>query len=321
MADKETLNENDEKDDIVPVEVDTLDEAKQAEAAAATQQADDDDDDEDERMAESDDDKDDDAVNPNRLKRAKRRESRRAARERAERELAFLREQNEMLMRRVSAVEGNAISHNKMVIDQRLADAQREAQQAEAIIAKAVEAGNGEDVTVAMRLRDQAKAKVAQLQGIKSRVAETTAAQKAAPDPRVATYAKEWLAANPWYDPKGSDEDSAITNAIDNRLTAEGYNPSTIEYWEELTKRVAARINVSGGDEEPSQPSIKAAPSGRRGPPVGNSREYAPASTRKEVYVTPERKQAMIDAGVWEDPTLRNKYLKAYREYDKNSAR
>ena len=43
-----------------------------------------------------------------------------------------------------------------------------------------------------------------------------------------------------------------------------------------------------------------------------------PASTRKGVYVTPERRQAMEDAGVWDDPVARNKYLKAYAEYDRN---
>ena len=54
---------------------------------------------------------------------------------------------------------------------------------------------------------------------------------------------------------------------------------------------------------------------------MGGSRENVPASTRKEVYVTPERKQAMIDAGAWEDPVKRARMLKAYQAYDRNSAR
>jgi hypothetical protein len=41
-----------------------------------------------------------------------------------------------------------------------------------------------------------------------------------------------------------------------------------------------------------------------------------PPSTRKEVYVSPERVQAMKDAGVWDDSALRNRYLKAYQDYD-----
>ena len=56
-------------------------------------------------------------------------------------------------------------------------------------------------------------------------------------------------------------------------------------------------------------------------PPTGGTREHAPASTKKEIYVTPERKQAMIDAGVWDDPIARQRYLKAYRDYDTGSAR
>jgi hypothetical protein len=54
---------------------------------------------------------------------------------------------------------------------------------------------------------------------------------------------------------------------------------------------------------------------------MGNTREHAPVSTKKEVYVTPARKQAMMDAGVWDDPVKRTQMLKAYQAYDKNSAR
>jgi hypothetical protein len=51
---------------------------------------------------------------------------------------------------------------------------------------------------------------------------------------------------------------------------------------------------------------------------VGSGREHAPSSTRKtEVYVSPDRKQALIDAGVWDDPVLRTKYVKRYQEYDR----
>jgi hypothetical protein len=130
----------------------------------------------------------------------------------------------------------------------------------------------------------------------------------------VTSYAKQWLDANPWYNPQGRDEDSAITKAIDNALAAEGWNPASEEYWHELTSRVAARI---GGDEGPSR--REAAPR-RRAPPTGNTREHAPPSTRKEVYVTPDRKAAMIEAGIWDDPARRERQLKAYREYDRNNA-
>jgi len=128
-------------------------------------------------------------------------------------------------------------------------------------------------------------------------------------DPRVVSYADQWIKANPWYDVNGRDEDSRITKAIDDGLVREGYNPADQDYWLELTKRVAARI----GDDTDDPPR-------RTQQPTGNSREHVPSSTRKQVYVTAERKAAMIEAGVWDDPSKRAKFLKAYQDYDRNSA-
>jgi len=316
MADNQ-LNEKDE-DELIPVETPPETEAEQAE----DHDDDDDSDDEDTRLADDDDDGDDeDDGRPsktlkNRERRSKRRDIRRVAKERADAELRLLREQNDQLMRRMQALEGNSIAQNENAIEQRLHEAVQEAYTAEQIIAKAVEAGNGDDVATAMRLRDEAKQRAAQLQGVKHQLqyAKQQAAQPQV-DQRVTNYAQEWLQANPWYDPSGRDEDSAITKAIDNSLAAEGWDPRSEVYWHELTRRVAARVS---DDDAPSRRD--AAPK-RKAPPIGGGREHAPASTRKEVYVTPERKQAMIDAGVWDDPVARNRYLKAYQDYDKQSAR
>jgi hypothetical protein len=141
-------------------------------------------------------------------------------------------------------------------------------------------------------------------------------------DPLVVNYAKEWMEANPWYDPSGRDRDSATTKAIDAALASEGYDPKSRIYWEELTERVAAAI---GDDAPPARRETverETAQSPRRkAPPTGNTREHAPVSTRREIYVTPERKQAMIEAGVWDDPSMRQRYLKAYQAYDTGSAR
>jgi hypothetical protein len=131
------------------------------------------------------------------------------------------------------------------------------------------------------------------------------------------SHAQEWLQSNNWYDPNGGDEDSAITRAIDIAMTREGHDPSRREYWEELTRRVSARIGGSGAaDPAPAARSNRAKP-----PPQGTSRgENVPSSTRQEIYVTPERKQAMIDAGYWDDPVKRNQMLKEYQRFDKSAS-
>jgi hypothetical protein len=311
MADNQ-ITEDDGEDDIVIIE------GEEPVQEPVQEDADDDsdDDDGDERLGDSEDDSDEEiSKSRSRVKRTKQRERQRRAKEHADRELAELRAQNDTLLRRVSAIEGNTLASNVNAIDQRIAQAQADVKQAEAIIARAVEAGNGDDVATAMRLRDEAQYEAQQLWQQKQHVEQ--ARQKHAnpgPDPRVVNYAKEWMNANPWYDPKGRDEDSAITKAIDNQLASEGYNPKDADYWHELTRRVASRI----GDDEAE---TRSSPSKRRAPPTGTTREHAPVSTKKEIYVTPERKQAMIDAGIWDDVPRRNQMLKAYQAYDKSSAR
>ena len=315
MADNQ-LTENDGEDEFEIIE------GEEPVEEAATEEADDseyeDDADEgDERLGDSEDDSDEEITSRSRsnVKRQKQRERQKRAKEHADRELALLREQNDALLRRVSVIEGNTLASNVNAIDQRIAQAQADVKQAEAIIARAVEAGNGDDVATAMRLRDEAQYEAQQLWQQKQQV-EQARQQHAnpGPDPRVVSYAKEWMDANPWYDPSGRDEDSAITKVIDNQLAAEGYNPKDADYWHELTRRVAARI----GDDEVG---TRQSPSKRRAPPTGTTREHAPVSTKKEIYVTPERKQAMIDAGIWDDVPRRNQMLKAYQAYDKSSAR
>ena len=315
MAD-DVFNEDDEE--LVIVEPEEQSDEQPSEPDDSDDQ-DDDDDGEDERTGVSEDDSEDEIVDKNkkiREQRTKRRQLQKQAKERSQRELALLREQNAELMRRMQAIEGNTLTQQAQSIEQQYNAALYEAQQAETIIARAVEAGNGEDVAVAMRLRDEAKERAQQLAYAKQQ-AEQYAQQAVQPqaDPRVVDYAKQWLDANPWYNPQGRDEESSITKAIDNSLAAEGWNPASEEYWHELTRRVAARI----GGSDNATTRREAAPR-RKAPPTGNTREHAPASTKNEVVVTPERKQAMIEAGVWDDPVARNRYLKAYQAYDRENA-
>lgn len=309
MADS-TITEKDD-DELIPVETQQDEDVEQK-----VDHADDDDDDDDERLAQSEDDSDEEiSKQSTHERRAKRRERQKRARDAAQRELQMLRETVAVLSQRVAATENHAVSTNVQSLEQRLAKAVNDVRQAEAIIAKATEAGNGEDVVAAMRIRDQAIAEAQQLD-VAKRQFEQARQQASAPpaaNPAVVNYAREWMQANPWYDPQGRDRDSALTKAIDNELAAEGYNPSSREYWEELTARVADAL---GEDEAPAQTKPR-----RKGPPTGNTREHAPVSTKKEIYVTPERKQAMIEAGVWDDPVMRQRYLKAYQAYDNGSAR
>lgn len=300
--------------------------------------ADNDDNDGDERLGGRDDDRQDDGNDAEReairerrrLEKIERKKRRDEAIGRDKLELNFLRKRNDDLERRLGTVEQRTHQADLSQLDAQINAARNEAEMAERVIAKAVASGNGEDVTQAMRYRDQALQKAQQLAYAKQQAAQQRQAAKPADglDDMTMMYAKEFLDENKWYDPKGENEESAIVLAIDQAILREGFKPNTEEYWDELRERAARRLperfkqtqrRNDHGDERETRDAPRQQRQTRGGPSIGSGREHAPTSTRNEVYVSPERKQALIDAGVWDDPVLRQKYVKRYAEYDRNN--
>ena len=313
MAEKDVMVEIDEDDDDKTVSEEDL---VVVEEPPEVNSSDKDEDDEPVKAEEDQVDSERESIRERRRKEKQdRKERRETAIKRDKTELDFLRSRNDDLERRISVQEKRSQQVELSSIDQQIAAANKEAQMADRVIAKAVENNNGDDVTKAMKYRDQAIAKAQQLNAHKQQ------ANQAAPPPQVDErtmhYARQFMDDNPWYDSQGRDEDSAIVMAIDQALAKDGYNPQTEEYWNELRHRAARRIPERFDDDEaPAKPTRKA----RGGPAVGSGREHAPSSTRKEVYISPERKAALVDAGVWDDPVLRMKYVKRYAAYDKENS-
>lgn len=280
------------------------------------------DDDDDERVAaESDyDDSEREAIRERRRKEKVDRKGRReTAIKRDKTELDFLRGRNDDLEKRISNQEQRNRNQDIQGIDAAIAQANKEVNMAERVIAKAVENNNGNDVTKAMKYRDEAMNKAQQLNYNKHQAAQqvNTAPQV---DDRTMHLAKQFMEDNPWYDSHGRDEDSAIVMAIDQSLSRDGYNPQTEEYWDELTARSARRLPERFDDDGGSRRPEKSVRKARGGPAVGSGKEHAPSSTRREVYISPERKAALVEAGVWDDPVLRTRYVKRYAAYDKSNA-
>jgi hypothetical protein len=280
-------------------------------------EAGDDDEGGDDRVVATSDDGNDDEREAIRERRRQEKQERKERREgaikRDKLELDFLRKRNDDLERRISAQEQRTHQSDINGFDAQIQKAVSDAQLAERVIAKAVESGNGNDVTQAMRYRDQALAKVHQLNLAKQQ-AERRPVQQPKLDDMAMHHATEFLKENPWYDAQGRDEESAIVLAIDNALSKDGYNPQSEEYWDELRNRAARRLPERFG-----KAPTRSERTPRGGPAVGSGREHAPTSTRKEIHISPERKAALIEAGVWDDPVLRMKYAKRYAEYDRNN--
>ena len=301
-----------DKEELVIIEDDPA-AGDAADSDAAFRSADADADDDEALPADANEAERDSIRERRRLEKAERKQRRDEAIKRDKLELDFLRKRNEDLERRLTAQEHRAQQQDLHAVDAQMQQAARDAQAAEDVIAKAVAAGNGQDVAQAMRYRDQALARYSQLTAAKQQQ-QATAAAPPPVDPAVLEHAQRFIGENSWYDPQGRDEDSAVVLAIDAALVRDGYDPRAADYWDELRRRASRRLPErfkAGADRGAERRP-------RGGPAVGSGREHAPESTRREVYISPERKQALIEAGVWDDPLLRAKYVKRYAEYDRS---
>lgn len=252
---------------------------------------------------------------------AKRRQ--REARDRNRLELDFLRKRNEQLERQFSTLTARQDQSEVLAVDQRINQLKDNIRTAEQVMAEAVKKAAGEDLVEATRIRDRLQTDLAKLTNAKEQFEKQSEDRRTAPppvDPALLRLADEWRQENTWWDPNGKNEDSKIVTAIDNKLIKEDYDPTTQEYWDELTRRVKKRLphnfeakkEEDDGEEGDEKPERK----GGRGPRFSTGGRERPLR-KNEVYVSPERKAALIEAGAWEDPILRKRYLKQYQDYDR----
>lgn len=316
---------------------------------------DDEDDDEEERVGHEDTGETDEQRRERRREeRAERKRKQREIIERDRRERDFLLARNHELEQQIGGLGRRVAVTEIAAIQQRIAGIDQQLSLANDVMAKAIEAGDGKTHAEALTIRDQLVANRARLEAAAARHAEDQQRQQApdtrdapppqgAPkqDPEVLKRAQRFLSANPWYDPRGGDEDSAIAQVVDQRIRAEGLDPRTDEYWEELTRRLRTRLpnrfaqgKARGDagdddddlDDEPQSSSRAPSKKGgaeerRRDAPSFPSGRPSRALKPGEVYVTPERKAAMIEHGVWDDPVLRARMLRRYQEWDQQNSK
>lgn len=272
----------------------------------------------DQRIAQADDDE------PRARKRETAGERRQRAKEakiRDKRELDFQRREMQRLERTIHDLTQGQIVTRVTELDNRLASAQAEVVQWERVKAAAISKHEGADAVAADNYLNAAREKANQASWEKQQVvaAAQQPAQREAP---FEGFKREFMAANTWYDGNGSDEDSLIVKAIDTAV-AQQYKPTDPAYWKELQKRVDARFGSertqSRNDPDEDEVDEPVAPR-RRAPPVGGStRSNSGGGSATQIRLSPERVQAMKDAGLWEDPKVRARMAKTYSEYDRNN--
>ena len=235
------------------------------------------------------------------------------------------REENAHLLRelleakeRLAALETRNIQSDTQTAEQRYNYALAQITRAESALKEAFETGDGDKAVAAQKLREQSIYAAREAEDLRKRLSNPQLQQKSSVlDPRTETYAQQWMQKNSWFNPAGDDEDSAIARAIDEAWAREaqkqGISPSSEDYWDELDSRVKRRLGIANSDRERK----------RSAPPVTGRGEYTarPSTSDKEFYLTPERKKALQDVGAWDDKEKRKRYIKRFRDYDRQNPR
>lgn len=232
---------------------------------------------------------------------------------------------------RLTGVEKRVASGDVTAIDNRLDVLRRIHANAKVKRSEAMTAGNGTEFDQADQIIRDSEIEYSKLTDRRAaliaagptgeRKAETRQEEKQdRPDPKVARLANAFIASFPEYDPEGSDADSLIVQALDSAVLADGFDPRTQEYWDELADRVRDRIPE--WDEESKPNGTRRQANGRpraRATVQGSGRDGGGEGGGAKYVISAARVQAMKDAGKWDDLAKRDKQIKEYKKWDREN--
>lgn len=222
-------------------------------------------------------------------------------------------------------------------IDERINQGNANVSYLEQVIADGTAAQNGVAVAKATVQLQKTMLETEHLKRVREQLARSAEKPQAPQlDPRIVSNAVTWMKRNTWYNPAGADADSRIVLAIDNQLAQEGFDPQTPAYWQELDSRVKRAVPNPGRRAEPSGQNSDSrddnsgyngdANSGTQRKPSrsvvtgGSSSNASPNGAAKSSYrLSPERVQALKEAGAWDDPARRSDAIRRFREFDAKS--
>ena len=230
--------------------------------------------------------------------------------------IAALKKQNQQLAERVAIMEQKTSGAELARMDKAIEDAAVQVEYAKMKMRDSVNHQNGDELTKAQELWFDAKRKLETLQNVKDTATKNVSQPRNIDqgDPVVKRYAAEWMEDNPWYDPQGKDLDSEIASRIDRKLTEEGWDPKTEEYWEELDNRLARYLP----EKKKGVYNDTTVRNQRPRSMVASSGRESIASTRgTEFRLSPDRVAAMKEAGLWDNPELRRKATEKYAMWDR----
>lgn len=233
--------------------------------------------------------------------------------------IVALQKRNAEMAERLAIIEKKTSGAELARVDKAIEDAGVQVEYAKMQMQEAVSTGDGVALTRAQEQWFDSKRRMESLQNVKQHATRQMSQPKQniqAPDPMVQKHAAEWMDRNPWYDPNGRNEDSQIAQIIDKKLTEEGFDPSSEDYWDELDDRLKKRmpetINRAYNDSHVrnQRPRSVVTSSGRENTATTKSNEFR---------LSPDRVAAMKEAGLWENLELRKKAISNYVNWDRSN--
>ncbi len=230
-----------------------------------------------------------------------------------------LKKQNAELADRLASVEKKTSGAELARVDKAIEDAGVQVEYAKMKMKEAVNTNDGDSLAKAQELWYDSKRRMESLENIKQQAARQMSQPKQniqVPDPRVQELAADWMEDNPWYDPNGRNEESQIAQMVDKRLTEEGFDPTSEDYWEELDTRMQKYLpqkNNSGYNTSSVQQKRP------RSVMTSSGRETTATTKSNEFRLSPDRVNAMKEAGLWDNPTARQTAIRKYAEWDRQN--
>jgi hypothetical protein len=233
-----------------------------------------------------------------------------------------LKRQNEQMADRLAVLEKRTQGADVARLDKAIEDAEVRLHYAKMKIKESTEMADGGGLADANEAWYEARRQVESLTAMKK---QATATQKDAglpppTDPRLKRHADSWMSRNEWFDPTGRDTDSSIAVKIDESLMADGWDPTSADYWEELDNRLTKYLphRYNAGNDTPSsnnrRPRSVVTSSGRESNSGGSTRA-------NEFVLSPDRVRAIKETGRWDNLAERKRMIQRYYDYDREQAR
>jgi len=222
-----------------------------------------------------------------------------------------LKKQNDALSNRLAAVEKKTSGAELARVDKAIEDAGVQVEYAKMKMKEAVSISDGDGLAQAQEMWYEAKRKMESLEMLKKNASKhmsQTQQNIQVPDPMVQRLAADWMEDNPWYDPNGRNEESQIAQMIDKRLTEEGFDPTSEDYWDELDSRMSRYMPKQQNTQRAARPKSVMTSSGRDSTATTKSNEFR---------LSPDRVNAIKEAGLWNDPAARQNAIRKYAEWDR----